>query len=283
MKFVLQYPTLCIIVLTILGLTGCQTRHYYYYQSAQQVNLFKEKKEFKLSGQINSGDANSGGGAQAAYAITKHISAGASIMSYNNSKNHSINGMSTGSWSGRSFGAYGGYTYSFGKYGMAEAQAGAEFGNEDHAYADVKEETVVVIFFPVTNYTVTPIGNAIFNYQKYFLQPAYGFRYENFELAASTRLSYLNFHRINMAITPGYTVDTQVEKIDKNRNYLFFEPGFTFRAGWNMIKFQIHYFYSNTLIGRSIRQDNHFLGCGISLAISGSKLIKKEKPKQENQ
>lgn len=230
---------LSISVLIVLILSGCvtQKQHYYHFQNPQQVTLFKERNEFRLTGSYSSAKDNKGTSFQGAYSITDKFALAFNWTENENSKTTIVNGVETGSWSGQYFDGAFGYFKNFDKYGIFEVYAGWGYGEQLHKYSSIKEEWSYSWFWgSYLTQTVTPIGQANFITNKYYVQPAYGFSWNGIDVAFSTRFSNLNFTHVNTNVASINKEFNEIKDIRDDKSYFLMEPAITFRGGWKYIK-----------------------------------------------
>ena len=80
------------------------------------------------------------------------------------------------------------------------------------------------------------------NFNKVFLQSAYGWGEKKSDYILSGRISYVNFynfHPSNLDTTNGMLLNSIQSFQPSKFNSLFFEPAFTFRSGSNLLKFHL--------------------------------------------
>jgi len=276
MKKLLYFP------LTILAVlfNGCASlTHYYYQQNAPEVSLFTEKNEVKAAGYLEASSNISSKGFQASYSLSDKFSLAAGGNIFSNARSSTVNGLSTGSWSGNYFEGAFGYYKNFEKLGVFEVYAGFGNGNQSHDYADVREVPSSG-FFIIPTYTVTQLGNGNFSYNKFFLQPAYGISIVNcFDFAFYLRGSCLNFYGIQNSVVKGSTEYNNVEYIKNDRTAWMIEPGIVLRAGYKFVKFQMQFGLTGS--SASYNYDSYYVGFG--LQFSYSKKYFKENKKKESE
>ena len=262
----------CIIffikVSLLIGFASCAINervHYHYFQNTQQVPLFKEKNEFRLSGNLEIGKENNGYSFQGAYSLPQNLAIALSGMNFQNSRNTTLNGVSTGAWSGQSIdGALGQY-YDFKEYGIFEIYGGYNYGVQQHSYSSIQDSYTSFWYGTFLSQTVTPIGTADFNSSAFYILPSYGYSFNGVDIAISTRYSYLNYSVVNK-VDKGTKQYEEVKSIKTNPNYLLFEPALTFRGGWQYAKMQLQFAFTGG--ADYIRYSPYTISFGLQIAIA---------------
>lgn len=260
--------------------------HKYYMQNTQLVPQFKEKNEFRLSGNLSTGEKIIGSNIQSAYSITSKFAFMASYQNFKNSQSSSINGVSTGSYKGQYLDGAAGYYKDLKKYGIFDVYAGFGTGYQNHSYAEITNEIVIIYFLFSPIQTVVSKANLAgycnLNYNKLYIQPSYGFSFKYIEMALSTRLSALNFYKVDDHINSSnlFSGKSDIVSIQKNRNYVLFEPCITLRTGWDLIKFQLQYGYSGVLTNHYFPFTDSYFSIGLNFALA--KRFRKDKPKENS-
>jgi hypothetical protein len=89
-------------------------------------------------------------------------------------------------------------------------------------------------------------GDAYLKYRRVYFQPAFGLATDNFDVAASLRLSHIWYTYIHYDV-----VDHPEEILIMNRlndgNHFMLEPAITLRTGWRYIKVQFQASYAEYL------------------------------------
>ncbi|HQQ95579.1 MAG TPA: hypothetical protein PLQ93_13575 [Bacteroidia bacterium] len=210
--------------------------HYVYIPNSVNVPLLKEKNELHLSGIMGTGEYISTTEAQASYAITKELGLMGSYM-------QARGGTSTDGGKGQYGDLALGYFKPFKNDIVLEIYGGAGTSNQNHWFNQLN-----------TVYTI--------RFNKYFIQPSFGYSLKNFEFAFSTRFSFLDF-KPDSSIVPLYNI-----AVPDNKTILLYEPALTLRAGWKYIKLQLQFVMAYPANGArlSMEQGNANLGLYFSLA-----------------
>ncbi|HEY5122708.1 MAG TPA: hypothetical protein VIK14_03125 [Ignavibacteria bacterium] len=201
--------------------------HYYYVANVQNVPLFREKNEFRLSGAYGFGDYSNCAEVQAAYSLTKNIGIMTNFMSAKGGHVSDSTNWGKGSY----FEGAIGYYKPLGKYSVFEIYGGLGGGNQHHQYA-------ITEYFPrnITFYC----GTSALSFTKLFVQPSFGLAFKGFDVAFSTRLCSLSFNNINNQIN-SQTDESEYDNLNSiahNKRYMFLEPALTIRGGWKNVKVQ---------------------------------------------
>lgn len=215
MKF--KKPVVTTIFLAV-WLSGCT--HYYYVANVQNVPLFKEKNEFRLSGAYGFGDYSECTEVQAAYSITEKFGVMTNFMSAKGGDVSNNDDWANGNY----FDGAIGYYKPIERSGVFEIYGGLGGSNQHHHYGNE--------------------GTADLSFIKLFVQPSFGFTFNAFDIAVSTRLCSLSFNKIENYIYGNPNLYSELSAI-ANNNYLFLEPAITFRGGWKYVKLQVQAAYAN--------------------------------------
>jgi hypothetical protein len=205
-------------------LSGCT--HDYYTPNAQNVPMFRDKNELRLSGAF-SGSESEGIELQAAYSPAKNFAVMANYMA------STIQYNSAGDYGNQSYIEGGlGYYKPISKVAVFEIYGGYGSGSEHHQY-DVSSNYNNGIYYTGT------MGTADLTFKKYFIQPSIGLTFDFLDIAFSTRFYSLNFDNIqNHASTNSFDWETLNSLSISNVHY-FLEPALTFRVGWEKVKLQL--------------------------------------------
>lgn len=238
-----------VLFLTLFS-AGCT--HYYYVPDVQNVPLFKEKDESRVSILIGGGDESSCLEFQGAYALTGEIGIMAGYMSANGGDKN-LHNWAKGHYFDGAVGYYKSLEHNF----IFEFYGGFGAGSEYHEY----------------NYDQS-VSSAELSFNKLFLQPSLGFTSDLIDIAVSSRINYLSFNNIQNNIlinSPGYE---EVVSLGA-RNYFFLEPAITVRTGWKNVKLQ---FQGSMATYRFISDIDYFedvhLSLGLTLAFGGRYKLK---------
>jgi hypothetical protein len=215
--------------------TSCSIPHFYYSSNSQSVPLFNEKNEFYGLFAGSFGAVNQSIELQAGYAFPGHIALMGNFMTGGND-NSSVN-YSDFSKIHYLEGA-GGYYTSFGKLGVFEIYGGYGHGSEHHAFTYVEYDGLL-------SWITVPDGRADLSFSKIFIQPDIGIKIKWMESAFSFRISNVDFTGVD-AYSTTYHLQ-ELDNIRLNHTSWLFEPAFTFRAGFEPVKFQIQMVFSGNL------------------------------------
>jgi len=207
------FTTAVLISIAIIN-TSCT--HYYYAPSANNVPLFKEKKEARIQAQSSEGNEYSGFDIQTAYALSNHAAMQLNLF------HASGNDGEYGSGSGLYVEAAGGYYMpSHNKHWVFETYAGLGLGGVKNMYGNFRKAEE-------SKTSVT----------KFFIQPSYGFTSNHFDMALSSKFSMImtgvNHSTLTKANNEFYY--TEVNSL-KGKSFFFWEPGVIIKAGFKNVKF----------------------------------------------
>ncbi|MEP6681893.1 MAG: hypothetical protein ABJA35_01485, partial [Parafilimonas sp.] len=206
-----------IVISPVIFTTCTSCVHYYYAPNSNNVPLFKEKNEVRVSAQyVETGgdvDLESADGIeiQTAYAVSNNAAVQLNFLSAGKTDED-------GSGSGTYIEAAGGYFKTFGrkKKFVFETYAGAGFGS-------VKN-----------HFIYNGNGDAKTSIAKGFIQPSLGFASRYFCAAFSSKFSLVTLgsksSNINEAQHP--TDYAFVNSLKGGKSYLFWEPGIMLRGGF---------------------------------------------------
>jgi hypothetical protein len=112
-------------------------------------------------------------------------------------------------------------------------------------------------------YTATDSTNGILDGKlfKYSIQPNIGFTHKYFDVAASVRLSGLNYFQVKGTLI--FEGVDQQQYLEQERNHFLIEPAITIRAGYDFIKVQVQYGVSWNLTTKDFRQEDDYVTFGI--------------------
>ncbi|HEX3024265.1 MAG TPA: hypothetical protein VHP12_03555 [Chitinophagaceae bacterium] len=248
--------TTCINLLLLFLLNGCT--HYYYIPNVQNVPMFRQKGEARVSLQLGGEDQTSTYEIHTAYSVTNHIAVMANYMSAFGGKKDSVSSWAQGNYYEVAIGYYKTLNKSF----VFETYFGSAIGNQHHQYS-------VSDFWYGGTYNN---GNSDLACAKFFIQPSIGVKLKAFDFALSTRLSNLNFNRIeNHLYTNNYEF-TYLDQIDKSRNSFLLESALTIRFGRVQCKLQLQAQYSDNLTHQNLKFNNSNISLGLRFAFSNKDL-----------
>jgi hypothetical protein len=244
-------------ILTLLTagiLIGCA--HYYYVPNVQNVPLFKQKNEYRLSVISGFGESSFSKEIEAAYSITNHFGVMANFISAKDLENDEY------SWGkGNYIEGAAGYFKPFGKSKVFEIYGGFGGSKQNHQYR------------PELIDTIYNAGTSELSFTRLFLQPSIGLTFSIFDIAFSTRMCWLSFNNANNQIDRKLN-EQEFDKFNSlvnDKNFIFFEPALTIRGGWKYVKVQlqgeIDSYFNN---GKNYFDDFH-VSIGLFAAISARK------------
>ncbi len=214
---------LLIVASILFMMIGCT--HYYYVPPAQNVPLFKEKNEVRITANISE-DVGTGVDIQAAYAMTDKF---AIMTNFSSVKDESDDDYGKGNY----FDLALGYYKPFHKNLVFEIYGGFGSSTQNHKYGYYNGGS--------------PGTEADLSFVKFFLQPSFGYTSNGFDVAVTARLSNIIFREINNRASHGSAPYEEINLISQNKSSLLFEPSLTLRGGWKYVKVQAQTVYSKNL------------------------------------
>lgn len=236
---------------TIIIITNSSCVHYYYAPSANNVPLFKEKKEARIQAQYSLGNNYGGFDIQSAYAVSNHAAVQLNIF------HASHDDEEYGSGNGTYVEAAGGYYKPFAnKHWIFETYAGIGFGGVKNIYGD---GGIGTSRYPEAKTFVT----------KLFLQPSFGFTSNHFAMALSSKLSTVKTGVNSSSLTKEYD-EYDYEQLNalKGKSYFFWEPGIMIRGGFKSAQLLIQ--YTRSVGNKSLPADNENISLGIIFPINNN-------------
>jgi hypothetical protein len=211
----------------ILAVTLSSCNHYYYVANVQNVPLFREKHDFRLTGAYGKGEKSECTEVQAAFSPTDNIGIMTNFMSAKGGNESDNTGCANGTY----FDGAIGYYKTLKKHGVFEIYGGLGWCNQHHQYSDL---------------LLNPCGTSDLSFTNLFVQPSLGLTFNHFDLALSTRICRLTFTSIDNHVY-GQMDSYDYDDLNNiaNKNYLFLEPALTIRGGWKNVKVQIQYAIAN--------------------------------------
>ena len=238
-----------IVTMSFSAVFFCSCSHYYYVANVQNVPLFREKNELRLSGFYGGGDETTSGEAQVAYSITDHIGIMADFMA---AKGGNVSSQNYGK--GEYFEGAIGYFRPAGDNGVFEIYGGLGGSNQHHEYA--------------SEYDNVYYGSSHLSFLKFFIQPSFGLTFNMFDIAFSTRFCSMSYDIRDNSI---YGNEYEYSDLYAVANKIHFnlEPALTFRAGWKNVKVQVQAEYAGLLNNqRSYIGEDWHLSIGLNFAIA---------------
>jgi len=244
-----------LIALLFLPVLFCSCTHYYYVPNTQNVPLFREKNEYRISGTLAGGEESSCKELQAAYSVTDHIGIMANFMSV---KGGTIS--DNYNWArGNYFDAAIGYFKPVSKYGVFEIYGGVGGSNQHHHY-------MAPFSFNGTS-TTSSAGTADLSFTKVFVQPSFGFTTNGFDIIASTRICLLSFNSVVNQVSGNVNENNTLNNISDG-SHLFLEPAITIRGGWKYVKLQLQASTASYLNNPDLHFEEYHLSIGLHIAIA---------------
>jgi hypothetical protein len=227
--------------------------------NTQNVPLFREKNEYRISGSVGTGTESASAEIQAAYSVTRNFAVMTNFMSAKGIDNTSD------SWGKGNYldGAIG-YYKPFGKSGVFEIYGGLGGSNQQHQYRNV-------IFDPNIPASGNPeAGTSHLSFTKLFIQPSVGLTLNGFDCAFSTRFCRLSYNKIDNQIQVLLNENEfeNLNTIVQNKNFLFFEPALTVRGGWKNVKVQLQGATASYLNNNKWFFDEFHVSIGLYVAIT---------------
>ncbi len=245
-------------------LSGCI--HYYYVPNIQNVPMFTEKDEYRMSVSYGLSESVSTE-IQAAYSVTDHLGVMTNWISARGIDNDE-NSWGTGNFLEGGLG----YFRPLGKSGVVELYGGAGGSRQHHQYGirdfDPYDTTIIN----------NNAGTSVLSFARLFVQPSMGMSWKAFDFAFSTRFCSLFFNKIDNQIDRTRN-EYEFNKLDflvHNRNHLYFEPAITIRCGWDLVKVQLQGSMASYFNSKHYFDDYH-ITLGIYGAISGKEWKQAEK------
>lgn len=223
MKKPILFLSFCII------LTSCN--HIYYVSSIQNVPLFREKNEFRLTGSYAMGDESESGELHTAYSITNHLGIMTNFMK---TKIGSFEKKDYVSGLNYDFGI--GYFRPIGNKAVFEIYSGYGRNKQHHGYSNSTTGT--------NEYYSD--GDAYLKYKRIYIQPAFGLVSDYFDVAASLRLNHIWYTYIDYDVVD-HPEEIQIMDMLNDRNHFMLEPAITLRTGWRYFKVQFQASYAEYL------------------------------------
>ncbi len=227
----------------VILISGCHER--FYAPLAQNVPLFKEKDEVRVSLNYTENDHIEFANLMAAYALSDKfaIQANVNLLFSEGSRLFELDLAKNGGEGSLAFGWY---------KPLNEKLRFEIFGGDAIGYR---------------NNTPDRYEYLRFRYNKLFLQPSIGLTTNLLDLALTTSFSYMNMFISNVYDRDGELTDVSrnkiAEEIQNKRHSLLFEPGFTLRIGSKLRKFQLQAVHSFNLSHPELPYDRFSVSFGL--------------------
>jgi hypothetical protein len=243
----------CFLVTVLFS--GCT--HLYYVPNVQQVPLFEEKNEARLSLSFGGGEEFTCTEVQAAYSVSGSMGVMTNFMAatggYKSDKNWGIGNYLEGAV---------GYFKPIDKYGVFEVYGGFGGGKQHHEYSMLR-------FNSNTNeYYHASTGYSDLSCNKLFVQPSFGVTFNAFDVAFSTRMGGLFYHNIVNRINTDDNDYDELNDIALHEDYFFIEPALTLRGGWKYIKIQFQAAYTGFINQPDVSFERTHVSFGIYVPIA---------------
>lgn len=248
------------IISALLLFNSCSYPHMYHSPNMMTVPLFNDKGQVSLMPAGSFGTVNPSFELQAAFALPAHIGLGGNLMT--GGKDHSgdtYDDLSKYSY----FEGFGGFYTSFKTIGVFEIYAGYGGGSGQHTFAYNEWDW--------GSGGWVQDGTADMKFSKIFIQPDVGIRMKTIEAAFSLRLSNITFDEINFSSDVVYRRDELLLLRSNNTSWLI-EPGFTFRAGHDPVKFQVQGVFSANPSNPDLSFERFRLNLGINVKFGKNKI-----------
>ncbi len=251
------------VLTLLLMVSGCSYPHMYHSPNMATVPMFNDKGQFSFLPAFSFGTENLNFEMQAAFSLPGHIALGANLMTggKNNSKDNYEDFSKYNYFEG-----FGGFYTSFRDVGIFEIYTGYGEGSEHHTFAYNDWDW--------GGGSWVQDGTAEMKFSSFFIQPDIGIRMENIEAAFSLRLSRIEFKELSYAGT--YYRLEELRDLDQNSLSWLLEPGFTFRAGQDPVKFQFQALFSPNLSHPDQPFEHFRIILGINLRFGGKKKLPSE-------
>lgn len=244
------------VLIPLFCLTGCT--HYYYVPTVQNVPLFREKNEYRISGFYGFGDESNCVEIQAAGSVTDKIGIMTDFM-------HAQGGeiAADRDWGrGNYFDAAVGYFKPIERFGVFEVYGGLGGSKQHHQYESSN--------YSSGTSTSSYGGTSDLSFRKLFIQPSFGVTFKGIDVAVSSRFCRLYFNKVDNNIYPlnnQYDYD-DLTSIARKGSYYFLEPALTLRAGWKYAKVQIQASTSSYTNNNDHIFEEYHLSFGLFLTIT---------------
>ena len=227
-------------------LSSCS--RYYYVAETQNIPLFKEKNEYRLSGAFGFGDESKAVEVHSAYSISNNIGVLANFM-------HAWGGDISDNDYGRGtcLDAGIGYFKPIRDQSVFEIYGGLGGCVQNHEYTGLHYNSSSGAIYSEYD------GNSRLAFFKLFLQPSFGVTYRMLDFIASARILSITFMDIdNNIFGNSYDYDN-LNSISENGQF-FVEPAATLRGGWKNVKVQVQasYVWHVNEIETVIGEEYHF-------------------------
>jgi hypothetical protein len=236
-----QLVTTAFILFLLVGCT-----HYYYVPPTQNIPLFREKNEVRITGNV-SNDVGIGVDIQAAYALTDKF---AIMTSLSTIKDEYENDLGKGNY----FDLALGYFKPLDKNTVFEIYGGFGSSTQNHKYGYYNDGA--------------PGAEAHLSFVKLFLQPSLGYTSNGFDVAVTAGLSNIIFHSINNRAPVDSEDYKRVDMISQHRSSILFEPSLTLRGGWKYAKVQAQILYSKNLSHPELNFFSYRSSVGLTFAFA---------------
>ncbi|MFZ4399585.1 MAG: hypothetical protein ACOYO1_06100 [Bacteroidales bacterium] len=233
-----------LISLLSFSLVSCS--HYYYAPCMQNVPLFIEKNDLRLSASTGLGDETSYLELQSAYSITNHIGLMFNFMRAKGEEDNNVNNWGKGYY----YEGAVGYYKPLKTFASFEVYGGFATSNQHHQYD---------ISYRYADLTFTKI----------FIQPTLGYTSDVFDIALSSRISRVSFNKIDYSsYNATYNTFSELDEIANNKVSYLFEPAVTLRIGGEICKGQLQCGFSKNLTNTKLKFEKFNISAGLYFTIA---------------
>jgi hypothetical protein len=223
--------------------------HYYYVPNIQNVPLFREKDEFRISASYGGGDESNSFELQGAWSAGKHVGLTSSFLSSNGHNSNNYDEWGKGSYIDLACGYY----TPINEHGVFEVYGGIGAASQKHQYYQ-------------TTYSAS--GKASLKSNRFFIQPAIGFEFKAFEFAFSTRFCRLSFTDVDFSHSSDLDEweISRLQTLSDDGVFYFVEPAGTVRVGWENVKIQVQVSLGSYQWSSEIPFEPYHVGLGVQFA-----------------
>jgi hypothetical protein len=212
----------------------------------QNVPLFHEKQEGRITATLGGNKNISSAELQAAYSVTDHCALICNFMAAKGGKDTSK------SWAkGQYIDAAIGYYKPFQRFCVFEIYGGAGISNQHHQYENNNIDN----------------GFADLSFAKIFIQPAVGITFSYFDIALSTRICRLSFYKTYSQINTHNSSYDDFYAIGHSTDSYLIEPALTFRGSWKTVKIQLQFSLSQNLNNPDLKFEKSNVSLGLHFAL----------------
>lgn len=233
----------------LLGLMGTACQHVYYVPPAQHVSLFQNEDEWRATTVLGFADECNTFDVQGSYAITDRFAVMSGLqLAWGGTKSD------TSEWGeGYLFDAAFGYYKPLNKYLIFEVYGGLRHGFQRHYYL----QSQLSPFLP---------GDMQLQTFGQFVQPSLGLTFKHVDFALTSGFQHLAFY--NFRTKGSFPTADYMSPLLRQTSGWFWEPGITWRAGWQELQLQFQFVRMVPLSDVSVTLDDFKISLGISYALT---------------